>query len=149
MTDAIGAFVKGLSAFLPQDDPDVKVMAARSELERLQSEETALYAQIGREALRRSPGQYPEQERGLAALRAELFQAQEKIGAAQAEKDARDAAKRAADEAAACPSCGTRNSGGTKFCQECGARLSAQKCARCGAALPPGARFCGECGTKM
>jgi class 3 adenylate cyclase/predicted ATPase len=47
-----------------------------------------------------------------------------------------------------CPSCGTSNDSGRKFCGECGTRLAAV-CANCGTANNPGARFCGECGTAL
>jgi class 3 adenylate cyclase/tetratricopeptide (TPR) repeat protein len=47
-----------------------------------------------------------------------------------------------------CPSCGTNNEPGRKFCGECGGRL-AVTCASCGAVNGPGARFCGECGSPL
>jgi class 3 adenylate cyclase/tetratricopeptide (TPR) repeat protein len=47
-----------------------------------------------------------------------------------------------------CSSCGTANPAGTKFCKECGARLSLA-CASCGVALLADAKFCGECGTSV
>ena len=47
-----------------------------------------------------------------------------------------------------CPSCGTPNEPGRKFCGECGTKLAAV-CAACGSPNPPSARFCGECGTAI
>src|SRR5436309_2409218 len=47
-----------------------------------------------------------------------------------------------------CPSCGTENREGRKFCAECGSAL-APACPVCGAANEPGERFCGECGTAL
>jgi class 3 adenylate cyclase len=47
-----------------------------------------------------------------------------------------------------CPSCGTLNEAGRKFCGECGTRL-AVVCGSCGTANAPGTRFCGECGTAL
>ena len=47
-----------------------------------------------------------------------------------------------------CPSCGTANEDGRKFCGECGAALVAA-CPACGAANAPGVKFCGECGTDL
>jgi len=62
----------------------------------------------------------------------------------------------------ACPSCGKTNAPGTKFCQECGAKLDAETapapaqetaeegvCPSCGKANEPGTKFCQECGTKL
>jgi class 3 adenylate cyclase len=47
-----------------------------------------------------------------------------------------------------CPTCGTSNEPGRKFCGECGTRL-AVVCGSCGTANAPGTRFCGECGTAL
>src|SRR6266480_364081 len=47
-----------------------------------------------------------------------------------------------------CPSCGTENREGRKFCAECGTAL-ALACPACGAANEPGERFCGECGSPL
>ena len=47
-----------------------------------------------------------------------------------------------------CPSCGTGNEPGRKFCSECGAKL-ALACAACGTANSPDAKFCGECGARL
>ena len=47
-----------------------------------------------------------------------------------------------------CPSCGTSNVAGAKFCVECGTRL-ARGCPSCGATNPPGAKFCLECGARQ
>jgi predicted ATPase/class 3 adenylate cyclase len=47
-----------------------------------------------------------------------------------------------------CPSCGTENEAGRKFCPECGARLAAG-CPSCGATNPAGAKFCADCGISL
>ena len=47
-----------------------------------------------------------------------------------------------------CPSCGTENETGRKFCGECGSPL-ALACSACGAANSPSAKFCGECGSPL
>ena len=47
-----------------------------------------------------------------------------------------------------CPSCGTTNEPGRKFCGECGEPL-ARTCPACGAANAPTVKFCGECGTSL
>ena len=47
-----------------------------------------------------------------------------------------------------CPSCGTENEAGRKFCGECGSAL-AHLCANCGTANPPNTKFCGECGSPL
>ena len=47
-----------------------------------------------------------------------------------------------------CPSCGTANDDGKKFCVECGTPLGGV-CPSCGAALSGGEKFCGECGASL
>ena len=47
-----------------------------------------------------------------------------------------------------CPRCQHENPAESKFCVECGARLSL-KCRACGAELPAGAKFCNECGGSI
>jgi class 3 adenylate cyclase/tetratricopeptide (TPR) repeat protein len=47
-----------------------------------------------------------------------------------------------------CPSCGTENLEGKKFCKECGTALTLA-CGSCGAALGGDEKFCGECGAPV
>jgi hypothetical protein len=47
-----------------------------------------------------------------------------------------------------CPACG-KPAGTGKFCVNCGSSLDLIKCSKCGAENPAGTRFCGECGTKI
>ncbi|HEY6068170.1 MAG TPA: adenylate/guanylate cyclase domain-containing protein, partial [Gaiellaceae bacterium] len=47
-----------------------------------------------------------------------------------------------------CPSCGTENLAGKKFCKECGTALGLV-CGSCGAALVGDEKFCGECGAAV
>src|SRR5579863_2971737 len=47
-----------------------------------------------------------------------------------------------------CSSCGFENSGGGKFCTDCGTPLPGS-CPRCGAANALVAKFCGECGASI
>ena len=47
-----------------------------------------------------------------------------------------------------CPSCGTDNPEGAKFCNGCGAQL-VRACPSCGTSNAPGAKFCSECGTTL
>src|SRR5512138_2339064 len=47
-----------------------------------------------------------------------------------------------------CPSCGSDNRPGTKFCVRCGTRL-ALACPGCGSPVEGGELFCGECGFDL
>ncbi|MGH2882879.1 MAG: zinc-ribbon domain-containing protein, partial [Solirubrobacteraceae bacterium] len=46
-------------------------------------------------------------------------------------------------QATVCPSCGTDNALGAKFCTECGSAL-ATSCPECGQPTVPGQKFCSE-----
>ena len=49
-----------------------------------------------------------------------------------------------------CPSCGSDNREGAKFCGECAAPLaSALTCRSCGTANPKGRKFCDSCGQPL
>ena len=47
-----------------------------------------------------------------------------------------------------CPSCGSAQQDGRKFCDQCGTRL-ALACGSCGTELDASAKFCPECGTPV
>ena len=47
-----------------------------------------------------------------------------------------------------CPTCGTENRPGARFCVQCGSPLT-RACASCGAAYSEGERFCAECGSAL
>jgi membrane protease subunit (stomatin/prohibitin family) len=51
----------------------------------------------------------------------------------------------------ACPSCGTANAPGAKFCASCGTSMAPPTiaCPSCGTANAPGAKFCSSCGTSL
>lgn len=51
-----------------------------------------------------------------------------------------------------CPSCGADIQDGTKFCPECGSPIVVEqenKCPKCGAEYSMGQKFCPECGTPL
>ncbi|MDD2955181.1 MAG: hypothetical protein PHD67_02570 [Oscillospiraceae bacterium] len=50
MSDLLGGLMKGLSGFMPQDDPAVQLMTAQSEVSDLVEKEKELYAEIGKKA---------------------------------------------------------------------------------------------------
>ncbi|HWQ58858.1 MAG TPA: zinc ribbon domain-containing protein [Clostridia bacterium] len=146
----LSGLMKGLSGFMPQDDPDVKILNAQSELNDLAAQETELYAQAGKAALKRYPGQFAETEDKLGLIQANRNEANAKLQAAKAEKEQKDRQQQLADAQFTCPSCGMRNPDGVKFCQECGSKLGViSACPSCGAKIAPGVRFCGECGARL
>ena len=89
-------------------------------------------------------------------------EAQAQIERIKAENEAEKAAAAPAVATApvggiVCPSCGTTNSEGTKFCQNCGNKLEIPAptepgkrfCSACGTEVAPGVKFCPQCGQKM
>jgi len=150
--DAIGDLVDGLSKGMGAADPDGKIAAAQAQITGLRQQETAMLAEIGRQAFAANPLGY-EQGEDLRRLQAEIAAATERLTALQQEEEharlARENAKASADAAIHCPACGCQNREGTRFCQECGAKLDRAFCVACGGALTPGARFCGACGAKQ
>ena len=53
---------------------------------------------------------------------------------------------------AICPSCKAENAQGLRFCNHCGASmtaLAAPRCRSCGEENPPGNKFCGGCGATL
>ncbi len=147
----LGGLMKGLSGFMPQDDPQVKLMNAQSELSELKKQEQEIFAEIGRQAYAANPGAYPQAEK-LRLVQLNMAEAERKLGTVNQEKQAAEAARRAQVEAATCPNCGHLNPEGVKFCQECGGKLGAAGktfCTSCGAELATGTRFCGECGGRQ
>lgn len=147
---------KGLSSFMPQDDPDVKIFNAQNELSKLQEQEAAVFAEIGRQAYAQDPQAWPQHNK-LQMIQSNIAAAQTSLNGLKADKEADEAAKAEQEAQAAkfdCPSCGTRNPEGTRFCQECGTALAIaapakEFCIGCGAQLPPGGRFCGACGARQ
>lgn len=150
---ALGGLMGGLanSGLVPKDTPEGKLLAAQSELSGLQKQEAEILTEIGRQAYEQNPGLWPQSDK-LKLLQSNIASAQAKLNDIKAEQEAKEQAEKAAKAASTCPSCGTENPEGVKFCQECGTKLGAAAkahCTSCGAELAPGTRFCGECGARQ
>lgn len=150
---ALGGLMGGLanSGLVPKDTPEGKLLAAQSELSGLQKQEAEILTEIGRQAYEQNPGLWPQSDK-LKLLQSNIASVQAKLNDIKAEQEAKEQAEKAAKAASTCPSCGTENPEGVKFCQECGTKLGAAAkahCTSCGAELAPGTRFCGECGARQ
>lgn len=143
-----------------QDDPDVKIFNAQTEMKEFSEREGKIYARLGRQVYETDGGEnYPEIRAELDLLAANKQAAESRLQAARNEKAALERARREAEEQEhSCPNCGAYNPEGTNFCQECGTRLTqpvqqapAAKrfCPNCGTEVIAGHRFCSGCGTKM
>jgi len=155
MSDLLTGIVKGLSDFMPQDDPDVKIFNAQSDMKELTAKIEKVYAQLGKQVYEANGGEaYPEIKAELDALSASRKEAEERLHAAKEEKSAKERAEAEA-HANACPNCGTHCQEGNKFCQECGTKLERPEtaakrfCPNCGNEIAAGHRFCQACGTKV
>ena len=150
---SLGGLVKGLSSFMPQDDPSVQTFTAQSDVSNLRKQEAEALAEIGRMAVaERGADAFGEVGNRLKLVQANLASAESKLAAMQQQQQEAEQAAKAAAAALRCPSCGWDNAEGTRFCQECGTPLgAAQKahCTSCGAELAAGTRFCGACGARQ
>lgn len=152
--DIFGGLMKGLGAFMPQDDPNVKLFQSQSELSELENKEQELYAQIGKK-LYSTIAEQPEYSDLVAELKftqKKLQTMKAEIQAAQTIKAEQEQKEQEQVKGRTCPNCETLNPEGVKFCQECGAKLNLStkiKCLECGAEFPIGTRFCGECGRQI
>lgn len=166
MGDILTGIVKGLSGFMPQDDPDVKIFNAQTDMKEFSEREEKVYARLGRQVYETDGGEnYPEIRAELDLLVPNKQAAESRLQAACDEKAALERAEaeerarlEAEEQAHSCPNCGAYNPEGTNFCQECGTRLTqpvqqapAAKrfCPNCGTEVIAGHRFCSGCGTKM
>lgn len=165
MSTIIDGLIKGVSGFLPQDDPDVKILTAQTELRELSEKEEKIFARLGRAVYDTNGGEsHPEIKAELEVLLNNRHEAEQRLQAARDEKALREKAeveerarREAEEEAHSCPNCGTFNPEGTNFCQGCGTRLappaqapaSKHFCPNCGAEVATGYRFCCSCGTKI
>ena len=149
----LGGLMKGLTNLVPQDDPNIQAFTAQSEVSSLRSQESEIYAEIGKAVVaQQGPDAFGELGAKLKLIQMNLASAEGKLTTMK--QQAEEAEKKAAAAAAAlrCPSCGHDNPEGTKFCQECGTPMAPKGpsfCVSCGAELAAGTRFCGECGARQ
>lgn len=149
-----GGLMKGLGAFMPQDDPNTKIFTLQNELNDLQERETNLYAQIGRKlygSVCNNP-EYSAIVSEMGGIQARLNQAKEELKTVQDEKEKKEKQEEELRRQSTCPECGTAFEPGIKFCNECGCKLGMPAnlvCPECGCGNPPETKFCGECGHRF
>ncbi len=155
--DIFSGLMKGFGGFIPQDDPDAKILTATSDLNELREKEKGVYEKIGRKAISEigEKPEYSELINELKLIALNIKTAEEKLSAAKLEKEEKQKqkdAEEAALEANFCPECGTENAVGAKFCNSCGSKLGGEAksfCTECGAENPKASKFCQQCGASI
>ena len=110
--DMFGGLLKGLSSFMPPDDPNTKLFTLGNEISDLQQQETQLYASIGKRvygSLLENP-EYSDIVDEINSVQRKLKMAQSQLKAAQDEKEALEIKS----DALRCPDCGTENPEGER-----------------------------------
>ena len=153
MAGLFDGLVKGIVNLAPQDNPDVKVFNAQSELKELAEQETKLFAALGKKVYEEGGKEaYPDITAQLDALNIKRDELNASIKSAQAEKEAAEKAEEAAN-GVVCENCGEVNAEGCKFCSSCGNKLpeavKKRFCTACGAEVEDGKKFCSGCGNPM
>lgn len=149
--DGFGGLMKGLSGFMPQDDPNVKILNAQTELNELLAKEMEIYAKIGKQAVDENGLEhYGSIADHLKLIQFNIVSTKEKLEEANKEKAEQERAQQEPDETS-CPNCGYVNPDGTKFCSECGSKLISDGifCGECGTKNLPDTKFCSNCGSKL
>ena len=148
----LGGIVKGLTNFMPQDDPGTQLLKLQGEVSDLKKQETDLYTEIGKQAAAKyGLEEFGEVSDRMKLIQANLAAAEGKLAEAKDAAQAKELAEKAERAGRTCPQCGHENPEGTKFCQECGGKLGAAgtPCPSCNAMNPAGTKFCQECGAKL
>ena len=146
----LGGLMKGLTNFMPQDDPKTQLMKMQSDVSDLKKQEENLYTEIGKKAVQQyGLDSFGEMANRMRLIQSNLAAAEAKLKEAQGAAAEKERAEKEAKAGRTCPACGHENPEGTKFCQECGGKLGGAKCPSCGAECGPGVKFCNECGTRL
>lgn len=150
--DLLGGLMKGLSSFMPQDDPNVKIMKAKTEISDLESQKGKLFEEIGKAVYEK--GDNPEFQTifdKIKIIDQDIEKAKQNLQTVESEKTAIDKENADAKAARTCKNCGFENEEGMKFCSECGTKLGITKkvCSQCGAEYSDSTAFCGECGARL
>ena len=94
MSNIIDGLIKGVSGFLPQDDPDVKILTAQAELREFSEKEEKIFARLGRAVYDTDGGEsHPEIKTELEVLFNNRYAAEERLQAARDEKILREKAE--------------------------------------------------------
>lgn len=125
MAGILEGIVKGISGFMPQDDPDVKIFNAQNELKDIKEKIEAAYARLGRQVFKTDGVElYPELKAELERLNLEKSAAVEQVQKAKEKVAAEEAARHDAEDVACiCPNCGTVVALENYFCGSCGTKM--------------------------
>ena len=147
----LGGLMKGLSGFMPQDDPGTQKMKMQGEASDLKNQENDLYIRIGKKAVHTYGLEaFAEEGEQLKLVQANIKRLEQLMEEARRQEEEKKREKEAAMADRTCSECGHVNPVGTKFCQECGNKLGQKNiCPSCGTQNPLKIKFCQECGTSL
>lgn len=155
----LGGLIKGMQPLMGEDakkDASMNAFLLQADLNELEKKKQEVLARIGAAVLEaRGSGKYAEfAETCDEALEIDKLMNRKRAEVEDAKRTVEEKknAERMERDALTCKNCGTENPSGTKFCQECGEKLTipvSLKCPKCGAENPPGTKFCRDCGTKL
>lgn len=150
--DIFSGLLKGFGAFLPQDDPEVKLMNLQSQLSDAKQALQNSYAALGLALLPtiEKDERYKKELDLIAVYKHQVATLQTQLDDFMREKQEREQIAQSQARASYCQACGSANEAGAKFCQDCGKKLGGLlTCSRCGKENPLDTRFCSECGTRL
>lgn len=165
MDDFLGGLGGLLKTFKPimdatgvKQDDSFSLITLQSEIGDIRKKVTEIYAGIGEQIYvmtLHGQGEFPQFSSNFNEINSWLNLIKEKEAQAtklQNELEQKKNAEEQARRAYTCPNCCCENTEGTKFCQECGAKLGENKpnlCSSCGSQHAPGTKFCTTCGNKL
>lgn len=161
MAGIFNGIVKGLASLAPQDNPDIMIFNAQTEIKEIGEKEKELFAELGKQVYESAGKEaYPEITAQLDEIKAKREELEAKIKQIKEEKEAKERAENqetSISEGNICPACGTSNNDGAKFCSGCGGKLpepvtvenKKRFCTSCGKEVAEGMRFCSSCGASQ
>lgn len=155
MNGVLENLAQGIANAVAPNDPDVKILNAQAEVEKLKVEEEKIFAEIGKKVIESGNiEKYGDLKVKLDTKKEEIIKAEESLKSAKEEKEKDKVVSNENTGSHFCTNCGMENGLDVKFCRECGTKLineEAKKlfCTNCGTENKAGTKFCVNCGNKF
>lgn len=133
---------------------DDKLQAIAGEISELETSRQTLLSEIGEKILPELAGrpEFAELTAKLNGIAKHIDELKRQEAELLEEKARREKEEKERLMKRTCFRCKAVNPEGSKFCEECGAKLGEpprEYCKICGTMNPDGMKFCGECGAKL